>query len=301
MSRPYRNTDREEMAWWAANSIRHECKMAGYWRGLKDEFAGISKPEIGIILGTGWGDVFLEKIQEAGHLARTLMLPLETLLGFKYLRQMPKINGHHRELWLTALENRRIAMLRGRIHMNETHNGEELAKVVRLQVETLLQLGVKHLILTNAAGSLLPEIKVGDIVAHDAFVTPFSPRRPLWAGEFDSPEDMLKEENVVKIQTAAKAAGLAVHTGAGAMVCGPDFEGRKHDKRILRESGASMAMMSILPEAAVAALYPEVKVYALSFITNSASEEHSHEENQKRAKESSGKLGDLLLRLIRSL
>ncbi len=150
-------------------------------------------------------------------------------------------------------------------------------------------------------GSLLPEVKVGDIVIHDGFVTLFAPPLPLWAGEFVSPEDALKEKNGWWMMQAAANAGLAFHYGAGAMVRGPFFEGRKHDKRILRECGASMAMMSILPEAAVAALYPEVKVYAMSFITNTASEEHSHEENQKRAAESSAKLGSLLINLVNSL
>ncbi len=252
-----------------------------------------AKPEIGIILGTGWGDVLLDQCKNS-----IVKLPLAALSGFEDLRKMPKIDGHHRELWLTILRNKPVAMLRGRIHSNEMHNQDALMQMVRLQVEMLIKLGVKHLILTNAAGSLKKKVKVGDIVAHNGFVTLFAPPLPLWAGEFVSPEDTLKDENNVKILTAAREAGLVCHLGAGAMVRGPFFEGRKHDKRILRQFGATMAMMSILPEAAVAALYPEVKVYAMSFITNSASEEHSHEENQKRAKESSGKLGALLLSLI---
>jgi len=108
-------------------------------------------------------------------------------------------------------------------------------------------------------------VHVRDIVAHDSFITLFAPKRPLTSGEFVSPEDMLKEENIKQIEESAKLAGLNCHRGAGVMVSGPDFEGRKHDKRIMREFGATMAMMSILPEVAVAALYPETRVFAISF------------------------------------
>jgi len=280
-----RNKEREA----AANkAVTHIVDKAG---------PGFRSAEIGIILGTGWGDVLMDAL-EPGY----FYYQLDGIPAFKSLLKMPQIEGHHRALIIGWLDNQKnVAMLRGRIHMNEMHDGEELAKMVRLQVELLIKLGVKHLILTNAAGSLRPEIGVGDIVAHDGFVTLFAPPLPLWAGEFVSPEDTLTLVNINKILDVAYEAGLKCHVGAGAMVRGPYFEGRKHDKRILRECGAAMAMMSILPEAAVAALYPEVNVYALSFITNTASEEHSHEENQKRAKESSGKLGNFLLHLIKEI
>lgn len=268
-------------------------KVAEYIKSQTQTVA-LRNPETAIILGTGWGNALMENLvapQQTFHLA--------DLPGFHALRCMQQIEGHRRELVLGILKNgRSVVMLRGRIHSNENHSGEDLMQMVRLHVEMLIKLGVKHLILTNAAGSLKKRVKVGDIVAHDGFVTVFAPPLPLWAGEFVSPEDTLKDENNVKILTAAHEAGLACHLGAGAMVRGPFFEDRKHDKRILRQSGATMAMMSILPEAAVAALYSDVKVYAMSFITNSASEEHSHEENQKRAEESSEKLGALLLNLI---
>lgn len=254
----------------------------------------IRYPKTAIILGTGWGDVLMDNMvfSQTFHLA--------DLPEFHALRDMQQIQGHHRELVLAFLKTgQSVAMLRGRIHMNENHSGEELAKMVRLQVEMLIKLGVKNLVLTNAAGSLRPEVKVGNIVIHDSFVTLFAPPLPLWAGEFVSPEDtLLKGRNGWWMMQAIANAGLVHHYGAGAMVRGPYFEGRKHDKRILSECGATMAMMSILPEAAIAALYPQVNVYAMSFITNTASEEHSHEENQKRAKESSAKLGCMLLNLI---
>lgn len=280
----YRHKKSEETARKVADFIKSSIKPK-----FKKGF------DVGIILGTGWGDVLMEKM----NIVEAIKLPY--LEEFRFLRTLEEIEGHDRELIIGKFAGKKVAALRGRIHMNESHNTEELVKVVRLQVEMLFHLGVKHLILTNAAGSLSKHIHVGSIVAHNGFITEYAPPRPLYGGEFVSPEDVLKEENNKKIILAAYNTGLDYNHGAGAMVRGPDFEGRKHDKRILRENGANMAMMSILPECAIAALYPEVEVYAMSFITNDDSEKHLHETNQERAKAASGKLGDLLFNLVQSL
>lgn len=298
MIKDMRNKEREMAAETNANLLRSRCAALNPEMFLKlREFA--KGADVGIILGTGWSDVLLKEAVASGEFAH---YDLEKdLLGFEDLKNMPKIPGHNRKLLFAHLHGKKVAMLRGRIHCNESHNEDELMRIVRLQVEMLIKLGVKHLVLTNAAGSLCADVKVGDIMAHEGFVTLFAPTA-LVAGEFVSPEDTLKAENNVKIFMAANKAGLNCHLGAGAMVRGPRFESRKYDKRILRQFGATAAMMSIVPEADIAALYQdpdeEVKVYAVSFITNTASEEHSHEENQKRAKESSAKLGALLLNLI---
>lgn len=292
MIKDMRNRIREAVAKRVADCVRMQVKAPV-----------LHNPEVGIILGTGWGDVLMDEVVSENK--PWVMFRLADISGFEALRNMPAIAGHCRELHLGQAGGKIVAMLRGRIHLNESHKEEELQMMVRLQVEMLIQLGVKHLILTNAAGSLKKEIKVGEVVVHNGFVTLFAPPLPLLAGEFVNPEDTLKIDNNTKILLAALGEGIVCHLGAGAMVRGPGFEGRKHDKRILRQCGASMAMMSILPEAAVAALYQdpdeEVKVYAVSFITNTASEEHSHEENQRRAHESSAKLGAMLLHLISSL
>jgi len=258
--------------------------------------ASLLRPEVGIILGTGWGEVLKDKLQEVYR-----SISLAKVTGFDFLAQMDGIEGHKRELILGRFGGRVCVMLSGRIHVNESIFYPEAMLMVRLQVQILIEMGAKHLIFTNAAGSLLDSIMVGDVVAHNGFVTLFAPPRPLFPGEFVAPEAKLKKENNIKIINAALDAGLTPHWGSGAMVCGPDFEGVLHDKDIMQRTGASMAMMSILPEVAVAALYPDTQVYAVSFITNTASEEHSHEENQKRAKGAGAKLGSLLSGLVKSI
>ncbi|MBI3632641.1 MAG: purine-nucleoside phosphorylase [Candidatus Vogelbacteria bacterium] len=276
-----RNKEREI----CANMVSRRIKsLPREWPEVREH----GMPTTAIVLGTGWGDAL--------NLETLWSVPLVWLHGFESLEQL---EGHKRELIFARLNGKSVWVLSGRIHANENPIDLNLPKMVRLQTEMLLQLGVKNLILTNAAGSLSGDIKVGDIVVADGFVTLFAPKMPLWGGEFCSPEDTLDKDFR---QLALKSAeGLIdAHQGGYAMVQGPFFEGRKYDKAILRMVGASTVGMSTLPESCIAALYREegVKVLALSFITNTDSEDHSHEENVKRVNASSSKLGELISRIV---
>jgi len=243
---------------------------------------------IGIVLGTGWGDVLqLENVRE---------LPFGEITGFD--RLPAGIEGHARKLVHGTVEGRPVLALKGRMHLNEHPIGGFLNQMVRLQIEMLLQLGVRDLILTCAVGSLGRRFEVGQVCIVDGFVTVFAPTMPLYGGEFCSPEDALSED----LRRIAGQQGICLPQGAAfgghAMLRGPFFEGRKYDKALLAASGASVVGMSVLPEACVAALYPGVRVLALAFVTNDDAEEHSHEENQRRAKASADRLGEYLAGIV---
>ena len=140
---------------------------------------------------------------------------------------------------------------------------------------------------------------MGDITVVDGFISVFAPEMPLYGGEFCSPDDVLDSRLRMLAQDAVSAAGAVSRCGGYAMVRGPFFEGRKYDKAFIASSGASTVGMSTLPEACVAALFPQVKVVALNFITNTAFEHHSHQTNQDRAKEQSKNMGRVLTNLVR--
>jgi inosine/guanosine/xanthosine phosphorylase family protein len=248
---------------------------------------------IGVVLGSGWGDAL--KIKSASA------VELRELPWFYELRKLKNPEGHERQLLLGKIGKKNVAVLRGRIHLYESPFDKNLLEMVRLQVEMLFHLGVKTLILTNAAGSLGENILVGDIVVAGALVTQFAPdTMPLWGDEFCSPEDALDEKLAELALGIGNGLKIATHLGPYAMVRGPFFEGRKYDKEILRRAGAVAVGMSTLPEACIADLYG-VKVLCLSFITNTASEKHSHEENVRRAEANSEKLGVLLNNIINRL
>lgn len=245
-------------------------------------------PEVAIILGTGWGDAFVAEVA----------VELKDIEGFEGLSTLA---GHRRLLMVGSMAGRRYIALSGRIHLNEGH-GQAIADLVREQVSILLSAGtrVKTLVLTNAAGSLSDHIQVGDIVVADGFISLFAPAMPLKTGEFVSPDDALSSELQNIAMESAFHAGLITHLGGYAMVRGPFFEGRTYDKPILRQFGASAVGMSTLPEACVAATRG-AQVLALSFITNTDSEEHSHETNLERANDKANQLGLYLEEIIRRL
>ncbi|MEK7516849.1 MAG: purine-nucleoside phosphorylase [Patescibacteria group bacterium] len=271
-----RNAERESAAKKAAETIQQKLNVA------------VGESPIGLVLGTGWGDVL--DIKDSAE------IPFGDIPGFE---RLGTLRGHNRRVVYGRLNGGPVLALRGRVHLNEAPHDPAIPTMVRLQIEMLLQLGVKTLLLTSAVGSLRREVQVGDIIFADGFITLFAPQMPLWAGEFCSPEDALDE----KLGNIAfeERGDLHVRTGGHAMVLGPFFEGRKYDKAILQNTGASVVGMSILPEACIAALYDEVRVLALCFVTNTAHEAHSHEENLARAKKSQQLLGAYLARIVSRL
>ncbi len=243
---------------------------------------------VGVILGTGWGD----KLRLSGELP----ILLQDLPGFEGLRQLGDFAGHQRLLCIGRCNGRPVVALRGRIHLNEEPANRALYRMVRLQTELLIALGARKLIATCSAGALPGSgLATGEIVVIDGFVTAFAPDMPLYGGEFCSPEDVLSEE----LQQLARASfPLGLSCGGYAMLRGPFFEGRRYDKKFIASSGAKLVGMSMLPEACIASLYAGVQMLALAFVSNGATEQHSHEANLQRAEQSAGAMGSYLAEVI---
>lgn len=278
----HRNREKEMAANRAADVIRQHVRLV-------EEL-----PPVGLVLGTGWGDVLTIK--------SATEIPFGEIPGFERLEAL---KGHRRSLVHGALGDKQVLCLRGRVHLNEAPDNPELVRMVRLQIEMLLALGVRTLILTSAVGALTrgqrkKSFRVGDVAVVNGFVTVYAPAMPLWGGEFCSPEDTLAPELRTIALTAGVTSGLRVEEGGHVMVRGPQFETRSHDKALLARTGADVVGMSMLPEACVAALYG-ARVLGLGFVTNDDREAHSHETNLARAKEQSEKLGGLLTEIVARL
>ncbi len=250
-----------------------------------------AQPQVAVVLGTGWGEALPWKRPPAE-------LPFAAIDGFADLGVLP---GHERKVLFGHVGSKRVIAMQGRVHLNEDPADPRIPRMVRLQVEMLLQLGVKNLILTAAAGSIRYDIRVGDIMVVGGLITLFAPAMPLFVGEFCSPEDTLDPDLQSLAVEAIKRVNDTAPVGGYAMVRGPHFEGRRYDKSILGLCGAATVGMSILPEACVAALYPGTRVLALNFVTNSSHEVHSHDTNQARARERAGSMGAVLRRVITKL
>lgn len=253
----------------------------GFEMGLNDTVS------TAIILGTGWADAFpFEAEHKVGM--RMLSGPFAAV---------ERLDGHDRTYEIGTVAGKRIIVLRGRVHMNESLFNPTGKLAVRAQIEVLLKLGVKNLVLTAAVGSLTHEIPAGCVVYIDGWISNWAEEMPLFGGEFVSPEMALFSDphRILRISPP----GLTMFRGLHIFWCGPHFESLR-DKKHMHELGASCVGMSIKPEATVAALHG-VHVIPLGFVTNAPEEVMTHEHHRHVAKTAAPKLGALLTNIVHML
>lgn len=213
------------------------------------------RPHDGIILGTGLGRIVDEVVAEA---------------TFEY-DEVPHFpcstaTSHAGRLTCGLLRGRPVIVMQGRCHLYEGYTAAEIT----LPVRVMHQLGVRRLIVSNAAGGLNPRLAVGDLVLIDdhinlTFARPAtsptdSERHPLNVGA------VYDEELIAAAERTAAHEGFAAHRGTYAAVSGPNYETRA-EYRLFRRIGADVIGMSTVPEAAVAAELG-LRVLAISTVTN---------------------------------
>lgn len=252
-------------------------------------------PHTGGILGTGWkGSLQFDKV--------FVEIPLKNIPGFETLG---KLEGHDRILKIGLVGDRVCAFLEGRIHMNEAPpSNEDVFRMVRLQVELLIGLGVETMILTNAAGSLRHNfIEPGVIVVIDGFLRYEAGVMPLVAGEFVQADSAI--DSVLRgviFDTAIQISfPRQVSVGALVMTRGPDIESR-YEKEYMSQMDTNVrcAGMSMLPETLVCA-HHGVKVLPISCISNGMYEWPSHKVVQERLAAWAPDNGKLIRETILSL
>ncbi len=239
-----------------------------------------------VVLGTGWGDSL-----DTGS---TRFINLTEFPGGNDLET---IQGHQRRIEIGKFGDEDVLILRGRVHMNECTFNPDIAVFVRTQIEVLLKLGVKNLILTCGAGGLGADATPGTIVFINAFVSGYNETMPLFPGEFCSPEQVLNQDWIDQIDESSYRPTNAL-LGSYVFWRGPHIEGIVHDKGNMETRGAIAVGMSIKPECCVAALYPDVRVLALAHIMNGPQEVLNHEAHTAKAQQNSDRLGQLLTDII---
>lgn len=219
-------------------------------------------PRVGLILGSGLGAL-------ADELEGAAVVPYGAIPGF----HEPRVQGHRGELAVGTLAGAPVAVLRGRFHFYEGYTMQEVTFPVRV----LRALGCDTLIVTNAAGGLRPEWRVGDImrISDQIFLPGMAGHHPL-AGPNDErlglrfPPMVGAFENELAGAARAVAAeqGITLREGVYCMVAGPAFESAA-ELRMLRAIGADAVGMSTAPEVIVAR-HGGMRVLGLSLITNLA-------------------------------
>lgn len=251
------------------------------------------RPDVAIILGSGLGDVL-------GPLADAVAIPYAELPGFP----STSVPSHAGRLVIGRVEGRAVAVLQGRAHLYEGTS----AAWPRVPIRALKALGVRTLVLTNAAGSLRPEVGPGRICLiidhiNALGVNPLTgpnddeagPRFPDMSEVYDA---------ALRQDLAAHAAreGIDLARGVYLATPGPSFE-TPAEIRAMRTLGADLVGMSTVPEAIVAR-HAGLRVAGLAVVTNLAAGlgegALSHDETLSGARIASSDLGRLLRAWLRS-
>ncbi len=214
---------------------------------------------VALILGSGLG-AFADDLQDS------LAIPYAEIPGFA----RSTVEGHAGRLVLGKIEGLAVAAMQGRFHYYEGYSIEE----VTFPVRTLGLLGVKSLVLTNAAGGINNSFSQGTlmVISDHLNLTGQSPLRGVNDDRFgprfpDLSEVYDREYQEIAVKEA-RAFSLELRRGIYAALTGPNYE-TPAEVRMLRALGADAVGMSTVPEAIVAR-HMGIKVLGISCITNMA-------------------------------
>jgi purine-nucleoside phosphorylase len=234
------------------------------------------RPQIGLILGSGL-NALAEQVQDADRIPYA---------DIPYYGQT-SVAGHRGQMVIGRLAGQEVLIMQGRIHAYE---GISLQRVT-LPVRVMHELGVRTLVVTNAAGGINPEYRAGDLMLIQDHIglMAMTGGNPLWGPNDDSlgPRfpPMNKAYDPALRRLALKvASGLGIQLRQGVYVGlgGPTFE-TPAEVRYLRMIGGDAVGMSTVPEVIVAR-HAGMRVLGISGISNTAvhdpdaSEEASHAE-----------------------
>lgn len=199
---------------------------------------GIDAPEVGIVLGTGLAN---------------LATRIEVIASVNYTDiphfPLATVEFHKGRLVYGILGGKKVIALQGRYHYYEGYSMEQIVHPVRV----MKLLGVKYVLLSNAAGAIHPHYKKGELMLIDDHINlqPDNPLRGVNDDELGVRFPDMSQPYDARLNQAltntAEAQSLTMHTGVYASVMGPNLETRA-EYRYLRTIGADAVGMSTVPE-----------------------------------------------------
>jgi purine-nucleoside phosphorylase len=252
------------------------------------------QPEVGIILGSGLGDFGNE-------------IEVEVSIPYSDIPHFPvsTVDGHKGTLVFGRVSGRQVVVMVGRFHYYE---GYRISEVV-FPIRVMKFLGIRSICISNAAGGVNPDFKVGDIMIindHISFATfnpLIGPNDPELGPRFPDMSEPYDKVTIGKAKAIAARQGNWVHEGVYFGVTGPTYETRA-EYRLIRTVGADAVGMSTVPEVIVAC-HMGLKVFAMSVITDLGIRDEAnsitHEEVLEAAKNAAPKMSALLRELLPDL
>lgn len=247
--------------------------------------------DLALVLGTGLGSV------TAGF-AGSIAVPFADLPGFP----AGAVTGHAKRVVVGRFAGRRVIALEGRAHYYESGD----VRAMRIPIETLSALGVRTIVLTNAAGSLRADMPPGSLMLIDDHIN-LTSANPLigedgdarFVNMVDAYDPALRRVAI----NAARVRGIPLAQGVYMWFPGPSFE-TPAEIRAARALGADAVGMSTVPEVVMARRFG-LRVLAISAITNLAAgmiaEGPSHAETKAVAAGAAAALGALLEGVVEAL
>lgn len=218
---------------------------------------GFQNPEIGIVLGTGLGQLVQHiNIEQEVDYSDIPNFPVST------------VEFHSGKLIFGTLENKKVVVMQGRFHLYEGYSLQDVTFPIRI----LKALGIQKLLISNAAGAINLSFKKGDLMLIDDHInlqggSPLAFKNVSDFGErftdMCEPYDVGMKKAMVEI---ANEQNIILHKGVYAAVVGPQLES-KAEYRYLKIIGADAVGMSTVPEVIVAN-HLSLPVIAVSVLTD---------------------------------
>ncbi len=222
------------------------------------EKIGNFTPELGIILGSGLGD-FADGL-------KSVIIPYNDIPGF----EKSNVKGHKGQLVFAEPYGKKLIIMQGRYHFYEGYSMQTITYPIKI----MKKLGVKTLIITNAAGAISKDFNPSDLM----FITDhinFMGSNPLMGvnddnlgTRFPDMSEIYSKDLILKAKNTAEKLNINYQTGVYAATTGPSYE-TPAEIKMYQIMGANAVGMSTAPEAIVAN-YCGIKVLGISCITNYA-------------------------------
>ena len=251
-------------------------------------------PEAGIVLGSGLGSFTQE-------------ITIENEIPYAAIPHFPvsTVKGHSGKLIFGELSGKKVVVMAGRFHFYEGYDANEVVFPIRV----MKMLGIKQLLLSNAAGGTNPNFKVGDLMIITDHISQFQVN-PLigknideLGNRFPDMSEPYKKDLINKAKAIGDAAGYDLKKGVYIGVTGPTFETRA-EYHMVHVLGADAVGMSTVQEAIVA-VHMGIPVFAISVITDlgitDVENVITHEEVLQAAKEAEPKLTHIFKEMIAQL
>lgn len=249
------------------------------------------QPAVGVILGSGLGS-FASEIEKESE------IPYSEIPHFP----VSTVEGHQGKLIFGHINGKPVVAMAGRFH---SYEGYEIMEVV-FPVRVMKFLGIKTLLVSNAAGGTNLDFKVGDLMLITDHISMFTPNPLIGKNEkdlgprFPDMSEPYKKHLIAKAKAIASAHNIPLKEGVYLSVTGPTFETRA-EYQMIRLLGGDAVGMSTVQEVAVA-VHMGLDVFGISVITDVGIREEAntitHEEVLEAAKMAEPRLTLIFRELI---